>query len=274
MQVFLALVDEVAIVHVPAIAPDAADFLDVMVKPAGRCQGEGLAYLTAQAQAHIPEHINEMLRQGYDPLVRKLPPHDVLANPMGNPVEELAEVELQDVSLRPVLPVVLPEVLAQAADGEVVALVFQTGGVVIDEGPGQHGDQGVVTEATLDHTFVDGHASDVSLLPSFVQVELMEAAGLELPLLEPVVSLERQQGRLGDVLLGAGFPGHTPAAFPVGCVQVLIGEYGIEVIKGRVSSLLLSPFCYSALVTGLPSFFAGHPVASFQKKNCPRTAAG
>ena len=222
LQPFLAIMYDVAVVHVPPVAPDAAHVFDVVVEAVRGGQRKGLAYLAAEAQPLFPEHTHKVLRDGDDALIRELLPEDVFAYPVRYVVEEFAEVEQEDVALRPVLAVVLPKMLTQSPDGEVVALVLQRCRVVINECPAQHRHEGVVTEASLHNALPDGYGFDVPQLPALVDVELVKAAGPPFPLLQALVGLLDHKRGLRDVLLDAGLPCHVPPAPLVGTIEVFV----------------------------------------------------
>ena len=63
---------------------------------------------------------------------------------MGNAVKELGEVEQKDVSLLPVLAVMLVEMLPQAPDGERIALARHAGPVVMNKSAVEHRHERVV----------------------------------------------------------------------------------------------------------------------------------
>ncbi len=80
----------------------------------------------------------------------------------------------------------------------------------------------------MNDALADGHRFDVTQLPAFHKIELIESAGSEFPIVQPVIGVEYIQGRLGDVLLHTGLPGYVPSAHLVGMIEMLIGENPVE----------------------------------------------
>lgn len=209
--------------------------------------------------AAVAEAVHEVLRELLDALILELSLHDVLDDTVVDPVEELREVVQKDVPLRAVLPVVLLQVDFEPVHGEVVAFVDLGGTVVVDEGAVDHRHQGVVAETPLDNSFAHRDAPDVSGLPSFVDVELVEAIRPEGPIHQPVVGSVHQKRCLEYIPLSGSLPCDASPALAVGFVQIAIRKDHVEVVVvfGELG-LLCQAFRPAPFVPYLSSFFTCH----------------
>ncbi len=63
---------------------------------------------------------------------------------MGNIVKKLAEIKQQYVPIRPIFPVMLPQMLAQPFNGKRIALMFHGSPIIVDKCPAKNRNQGIV----------------------------------------------------------------------------------------------------------------------------------
>ena len=268
LQVFLRRMDEITIVHVPAIAFDPENLFDVVVEAVCRGKGKHLTDLASEADAYVAERVNEMLRQRDHFPVGELPVQAGFDKLMAHVVEELAEVVQQDVAIVTILPVMLLQMACKPTNGEVVAFVRHGCAVVVDERALKHGNQGVVTEAALHDALHNAGAADMAVFAALVQVELVEAGAFELPTLQFSKGLVHVERSVGDVLLHTGFPCYSTTAAFIGTVQVLIAENSGEIVKdGTFRRLFRFSRFNSALVPRFAPFFARH--TSYLKNQNP-----
>ena len=274
-QKFLVMVDDISIIHITAIASYTAHFLDEVIQAVSRRQREYLADLAAEAHANISEGVNEVFRQGDDPLIGEFPMQNTLYQFMRYAVKEFAEIEGENVTFRAVLAIVFPQVLGHAIGGEHVALVLHARAVVVDELAAEHGDQRIVAKTALHHALFDVHAANVPRFPTLENVKFPEAFALEFTFPERFPRPEHIQRRLGDILLYRGFPGNVTAGHFVGFVKMVEGEYPVEIITRRKAlGFLCRPPRFPPLIPSFPAFFAGHFFRHPLQKRLLRPAVG
>ena len=202
MQVFFAMVDDDAVIHVSVIATNASDGLAPGIY---RCGHEDAGYLCqgctyAQAFGHeaaacLLPWIHALIVQGIEYLVyvvlipskrdihfirfqhrlycRQHPAViHVLADAfhqhiVADVVEVLAEVNLEDISLIPISAEMPPQMLLEALAGERYALALEACAVIIDEMAGKLRHKHEITEGVLHHHVPDCksfHQSQVAIL--------------------------------------------------------------------------------------------------------------
>ena len=125
LQVFLTLVNQIPVIHMPAIASDPQYLFHIVIETVCRGQGECLTDLTSKSQADITEHVNEMICDAYDPFIGELFSHDLLAQFMGDVIKEFGKIKKQDITFCTMFPVMLLQVSHHPPYGEMISTVFQ-----------------------------------------------------------------------------------------------------------------------------------------------------
>ena len=259
LQVVPALVDEIAVVHISAVALDVQLFLDEVVKPVWQHQRVDLAHLTAEAEALLAKVLHQTARQLLHPLVPDAPLALCVDRRVRRGVEVVRKVEYQRPAVRPVLSVVPLQVAGQPIHGKVDALALQARRVVVHERRREQRHQRVIAQAALHHPLRDVHAADVPQLSPFHQVEGEKSLGLPCAVHQLPVRPGDVGGKVAEIPLCGAFPAHALAAFPSRPVQVLVAEYLLKA-PARLAACISSPlaFRFSSPVPCLVSLFARH----------------
>lgn len=105
--------DDVGIIHVPAIAFDPERLLDVVVDCIGIKDRADLTHLAAQAQADISlKTVDKMLGQGVGPVILDHVSEHLQQDPVVDGSKVIAIIHEQDPAGPAVFLIVLPKVLA------------------------------------------------------------------------------------------------------------------------------------------------------------------
>lgn len=140
LQIVLGLADQVAVVHVSAIAMYTQDLFAVVVQPVGAGQSKDLTDLASKSKAFVAESVDQVHDQSDQARVRKVLPDDLFDQGMTDTVEELAEIESQNLAILAIFAVMIVQMFFASSDSKVIALILSAGPVIIDKSRLQNGD--------------------------------------------------------------------------------------------------------------------------------------
>lgn len=132
-EVFLARMNQIAVVHISGVAPNAELFLDEVVELIRQHKSGSLRDLTSEPVTDGPEVIETLIRESPDSHVMHAPCQFTADRPMLRVGEVVGEVEEKNIALPPVLPIMPLQVAGKAVKSEVDSFVLGTCAVVIDE---------------------------------------------------------------------------------------------------------------------------------------------
>lgn len=132
-EVFLARVNQIAVVHVSGVPFYAELFLDEVVELIRQHKSSGLRDLTSEPITDGPEIIKALVRESPDSHVMHALCQLTADRPMLRVGEVVGEVKEKNIALPPVLPIMPLQVAGKAVEGEVDSFVLGTCAVVIDE---------------------------------------------------------------------------------------------------------------------------------------------
>ena len=146
---------------------------------------------------------------------------------------------------------------AEPSDREGVALPFQRRAIVINERPSQDREQRPISQAPLDDSLVEGHASDMPLFPSFDDVELEKTVGTEPFILKFPKRSVYIQGCFCDIPLDRSFPAHASPGKANAFPKMAITHRAVKAIRFSTALLFFPLSCGpSAAVSHFSPFFA------------------
>ena len=170
-QIFLALMDQVGIIHIAAVFLHAQDFFHIVVDAAAVGDREDLRYLAADTEALFSERLNEAPAQLEDSLVLECRIQHFVNRSVENVVKVSAEIHQEDI---PVVaagsPVVLVKVMLQPVPRKGNPLAFERRAVVVNQASAQDRNQSVIAQRPLRDTFLEVYGLDVPFLSPFNQL--------------------------------------------------------------------------------------------------------
>lgn len=227
LEHFFVFVDEVEIVHIPAVVPYPQDLLDEVVQLIEIEQRIDLRALVPNRDADVARRaVYDCGGQCKTARVRQQLRNIPLENVMADAGEIVVNVGLEHPALRAAVPaVILPHEVTEAVEAEVGALPDLGTVVVQDKRPGQNRVEDLVAEGVLHDLVLDAIRLDEPLL-RLIDKELIVGSGAvgSFPkfLLEAGNSLQR----VGLYLCDGAFPSLPLAGGPVRCIQIC------EVVNG------------------------------------------
>ena len=132
-EVFLARVNQIAVVHISGVAFNAELFLDEVVKLVWQHKRGGLRDLTPESITDGTEVIEALVCESPDSHIMHTLCQLTADRPMLRVGEVVGEVEEKNIALPPVLPIMPLQVAGEAVESEVDSLILGTCAVVIDE---------------------------------------------------------------------------------------------------------------------------------------------
>lgn len=251
--------DQISIVHIPAVAFNTELLLDNVVQLVRQHERGVLRDLTPETVPDGAEVVEECVGQLPRPGVM----YPALELPLHGPVlgraEVILEVEDENSARKPVPAVVPLQVAGEAVHREVDTLSFSAGPIIINTCGLEYRSNDLIAERPLNDPFADMHASDMPPFSTVVKLELIKALAFIGAVHKLASGLFRVRDNAHSVALGRAFPAHVFAANMACGVEVLVGKDVLEVAAGLASrsSSLLS-LLYPTSVSGLMPVFAGH----------------
>ena len=132
-EVFLARVNQIAVVHISGVAFNAELFLDEVVELVWQHKRGSLGDLTSEPITDGAEVIETLICESPDSHVMHTFCQLTADRPMLRVGEVVGEVKKKNIALPPVLPIMPLQVAGEAVESEVDSLVLGTCAVVIDE---------------------------------------------------------------------------------------------------------------------------------------------
>lgn len=132
-EVFLARVNQIAVVHVSGVAFNAELFLDEVVKPVWQHKRGSLRDLTPESITDGTEVIEALVRESPDSHVMHAPCQLTADRPVLRIGEVVGKVKEKNIALPAVLPIMPLQMTGETVEGKVDSLMLGTCAIVIDE---------------------------------------------------------------------------------------------------------------------------------------------
>lgn len=132
-EVFLARVNQIAVVHISGIALNAELFLDKVVELIRQHKSGSLRDLTSEPVTDGPEIIEALVRESPDSHIMHTLCQLAADRPMLRVGEVVGKVEEKNIALPTVLPIMPLQVTGETVEGKVDSLMLGTCAIVIDE---------------------------------------------------------------------------------------------------------------------------------------------
>lgn len=178
LQIVNILVNQIAVVHVAAVALNAKLFLDNMVELVRQHEGRILRDLTAETVPDRAEVLEEVIRELSGLRVVNTTGELVLDGPVLRRAEVVLEVKDENTALETVLAEVPLQVAVEPVHCEVDAFTFNARGVIIDKRRLKNFCNDLIAEISLNGALSDMNAANMPPFSTVVNVELIEASAL------------------------------------------------------------------------------------------------
>ena len=176
LQIVNILVNQIAVVHIAAVALNAKLFLDNMVELVRKHEGRILRDLTAKAVPDWAEVLKEVIRELSGLRVVNATSKLVLDGPVLRRAEVILEVEDENTAFETVLAEMSLQVAVKTVHREVDAFTFDARGVVIDKSWLKNLCDNLVAEISLNGALCDMDAADMAPFSTIVNVKLVKAS--------------------------------------------------------------------------------------------------
>lgn len=176
LQIVNILVNQIAIVHIPAVALNAKLFLDNMVELVRQHERRVLRNLTAKAVPDWAEVLEEVIRELSGLRVVNTTGELALDGPVLRRAEVILEVEDENTAFETVLAEMSLQVAVKTVHREVDAFTFDARGVVIDKSWLKNLCDNLIAEISLNGALCDMDAADMAPFSAIVNVKLVKSS--------------------------------------------------------------------------------------------------
>lgn len=176
LQIVNILVNQIAVVHIAAVALDLKLFFDNMVELVRQHERRVLRDLTAKAVPDRTKVFKEVVCELSRPFVMNAPSKLVLNGPVLRRAEVVLEVKDENTALETVLAKVPLQVAVEPVHCEVNALAFNACGIVINKRRLKNLCDNLVAEISLNGALRDMDAANMAPFSTIVNVKLVKAS--------------------------------------------------------------------------------------------------
>ena len=176
LQIVNILVNQIAVVHIAAVALDLKLFFDNVVELVRKHEGRILRDLTAETVPDRTEVLEEVIRELSGLRVVNTTGELALDGPVLRRAEVILEVEDENTAFETVLAEMSLQVAVKTVHREVDAFTFDARGVVIDKSWLKNLCDNLVAEISLNGALCDMDAANMTPFSAIVNVKLIEAS--------------------------------------------------------------------------------------------------
>lgn len=176
LQIVNILVNQIAVVHIAAVALDLKFFFDNVVELVRKHESRILRDLTAKAVPDWAKVLKEVIRELSGLRVVNTTSKLVLDGPVLRRAEVILEVEDENTAFETVLAEMSLQVAVKTVHREVDAFTFDARGVVIDKSWLKNLCDNLVAEISLNGALCNMDAADMAPFSTIVNVKLVKAS--------------------------------------------------------------------------------------------------
>lgn len=176
LQIVNILVNQIAVVHIAAVALDLKLFFDNVVELVRKHEGRILRDLTAETVPDRTEVLEEVIRELSGLRVVNTTGELVLDGPVLRRAEVVLEVEDENTAFETVLAEMSLQVAVETVHCEVNALALDACGIVINKRRLKNLCDNLVAEISLNGALCDMDAANMTPFSAIVNVKLIEAS--------------------------------------------------------------------------------------------------
>ena len=176
LQIVNILVNQIAVVHIAAVALDLKLFFDNVVELVRKHEGRILRDLTAETIPDRAEVLEEVIRELSGLRVVNTTSKLVLDGPVLRRAEVVLEVEDENTAFETVLAEMSLQVAVETVHCEVNALALDACGIVINKRRLKNLCDNLVAEISLNGALCNMDAADMAPFSTIVNVKLVKAS--------------------------------------------------------------------------------------------------
>lgn len=176
LQIVNILVNQIAIVHIPAVALNAKLFLDNMVELVRQHERRVLRNLTAKAVPDWAEVLEEVIRELSGLRVVNTTGELALDGPVLRRAEVILEVEDENTAFETVLAEMPLQVAVEPVHCEVDAFTFDARGIIVDKSWLKNLCDNLIAKISLNGALCDMDAADMAPFSAIVNVKLVKSS--------------------------------------------------------------------------------------------------
>lgn len=176
LQIVNILVNQIAVVHIAAVALDLKLFFDNVVELVRKHKGRILRDLTAETVPDWAEVLEEVIRELSGLRVVNTTGELALDGPVLRRAKVILEVEDENTAFEAMLAEMPLQVAVKTVHREVDAFTFDARGVVIDKSWLKNLCDNLVAEISLNGTLCNMDAADMAPFSTIVNVKLVKAS--------------------------------------------------------------------------------------------------
>ena len=176
LQIVNILVNQIAIVHIPAVALNAKLFFDSVVELVRKHEGRILRDLTAETIPDGAEVLEEVIRELSGLRVVNTTGELVLDGPVLRRAEVILEVEDENTAFETVLAEMPLQVAVEPVHCEVDAFTFDARGIIVDKSWLKNLCDNLIAKISLNGALCDMDATDMAPFSAIVNVKLVKSS--------------------------------------------------------------------------------------------------
>ena len=176
LQIVNILVNQIAVVHIAAVALDLKLFFDNVVELVRKHEGRILRDLTAETVPDRTEVLEEVIRELSGLRVVNTTGELALDGPVLRRAKVILEVEDENTAFETVLAEMSLQVAVETVHCEVNAFTLDARGVVVDKSRLKNLCDNLIAEISLNGALCNMDAADMAPFSTIVNVKLIEAS--------------------------------------------------------------------------------------------------
>lgn len=178
LQIVNILVNQIAVVHIAAVALDLKLFFDNVVELVRKHESRILRDLTAETVPDRAKVLEEVIRELSGLRVMNTTGELVLDGPVLRRAEVILEVEDENTAFEAMLAEMPLQMAVETVHCEVDAFTFDARGVIVDKSWLKNLCDNLIAEISLNGALCDMDAANMSPFSAIVDVKLVEASAL------------------------------------------------------------------------------------------------
>lgn len=176
LQIVNILVNQIAVVHIAAVALDLKLFFDNVVELVRKHESRILRDLTAETVPDRAEVLEEVIRELSGLRVVNTTGELILDGPVLRRAEVILEVEDENTAFETVLAEMSLQVAVEPVHCEVDAFTFDARGIIVDKSWLKNLCDNLIAEISLNGAFCDMDAADMAPFSAIVNVKLVKSS--------------------------------------------------------------------------------------------------
>lgn len=176
LQIVNILVNQIAVVHIAAVALDLKLFFDNVVELVRKHESRILRDLTAETVPDRAEVLEEVIRELSGLRVMNTTGELILDGPVLRRAEVILEVEDENTAFETVLAEMSLQMAVETVHCEVDAFTFDARGIIVDKSWLKNLCDNLIAEISLNGALRDMDAANMAPFPAIINVKLVKSS--------------------------------------------------------------------------------------------------